>query len=52
MGHFKSSSEREVYSNIILSREIRKSSNRQLKLTPRLTREGRQSPKLVEGKKL
>ena len=41
MGHSKSSSEREVYSNTILSQERRKNSNKQPNLTPKTSREGR-----------
>lgn len=41
MGHRKSSSEREVYSNTILPQEIRKISNKQPKLIPKTSREGR-----------
>ena len=37
MGCSKSSSKREVYSNIILPQEIRKSSNRQPNFTPKTT---------------
>ena len=51
MGHNKSSSEKEVYSNTILSQETRKSQNKQLKLTPKTTGEEQKSPKLVEGKR-
>ena len=39
MGHSKSSSKREVYSNIILPQEIRKITNKQPNLTPKATRE-------------
>lgn len=41
MGYNKSSSEREVYRNKILSQERRKSSNKQPKLTPKTTGEER-----------
>ena len=41
MGHSKSISKREVYSNTSLPQEIRKISNKQPKLTPKATREGR-----------
>ena len=53
MGGSKSSSKREVYSNIILHEEPRKISNKQFNLTPKGTRERRtkKTPKLVEGKK-
>jgi len=37
MGCSKSSPKREVYSNIILLQEIRKTSNRQPKFTPKTT---------------
>ena len=37
MGLSKSSSKREVYSNTILPQETRKTSNRQLKFTPKTT---------------
>ena len=36
----KAVSEREVYSNIILSQETRKKSNKQTNVTPKATREG------------
>ena len=39
MGYSKSSSERVVYSNAILSQEIRKISNKQPNFTPKATRE-------------
>ena len=56
MGCSKSSSKREVYSNIILPQETRKNSNKQPNLTPKATRERStttttKTPKLVEGKK-
>ena len=41
MGHNKSSSEKEVYSNPILSQEIRNTSYKQPNLTPEATRERR-----------
>ena len=41
MGCSKSSSKREVYSNIILPQETRKISNKQFNLTPKGTRERR-----------
>ena len=41
MGHSKSNSERDVYSNIILSQETIKISNKQPKFTPKTTRERR-----------
>ena len=37
MGHSKSSSKREIYSNIILPQEKRKTSNRQPNFTPKIT---------------
>jgi len=43
MGCIKSSPKREVYSNIILLQEIRKTSNRQPKFTPKTT--GRRTKK-------
>ena len=39
MGCSKNSSKREVYTNTILSQEIKKISNKQLNLTPQTTRE-------------
>ena len=51
IGHSKTSSNREVYSNTILPQETRKISNKQPNLTPKATRETRtKTPKLVEGK--
>ena len=43
MGHRKSSSKREVYSNRILPQEIRKTSSKQPNLTTKATRERRPS---------
>ena len=40
MRHSKSTSEKDVNSNTILSQEIRKISNKQSKLTPKATRIG------------
>ena len=53
MGCSKSNSKREVYSNIILPQETRKTSNRQPNFTPKATgkRRRRKKKKLVEGKK-
>ena len=54
MGCSKSSSKREVYSNTIPTKEIRKTSNRQPNITPKTTGQRRTNlphPKLVEGKK-
>ena len=41
MGYRKSSSKKEVYSNTVLHKEIRKISNKQLNLTSKATREKR-----------
>ena len=52
MGCSKSSSKREVYSNMSLPQKTRETSNKQPNLTPKATRKNNQkSPKLVEGKK-
>ena len=53
MGGSKSSSKREVYSNIILPQETRNISNKQPNLTPKAIRERRtkKTPKLAGGKK-
>ena len=53
MGCSKSSAKREVYSNTILTQEIRKTSNRQPNFTAKTTgkRRTKETPKLVEGKK-
>ena len=53
MGCSKSSSKREVYSNIILPQETRNISNKQPNLTPKAIRERgtKKTPKLAEGKK-
>ena len=54
MGCSKSSSKREVYSNIILPQEKRKTSNRQPNFTPKTTekeKRKKKKPKLVERKK-
>ena len=53
MGHSKSSSKREVYSNTIVHQETRNITNKQSKLTPKAIRERRtkKTPKLAEGKK-
>ena len=53
MGCSKSNSKREVYNNIILPQETRKTSNRQPNFTPKTTgrRRRKKTPKLVEGKK-
>ena len=50
MGSSKSSSKREVYSNIILCQEIRKTSNRQPNFTSKATGERRR--KKNESKKI
>ena len=46
MGCSKSNSKREVYSNTSLPLEIRKISNKQPKLIPKDTKEGRTKPKV------
>ena len=53
MGHSKSSSKREVYSNSISPQETRKISNKQSNPTLKTTREkkNKENPKSVEGKK-
>ena len=52
MGHSKSSSKREVYSNTILPQEKRKTPNIQPKFTLKTTGKREQKPrKLAEGKK-
>ena len=53
MGCSKSSSKREVYSNMSLPQKTRETSNKQPNLTPKATRERTTTPhsKLVEGKK-
>ena len=48
MGHTKSSSKREVYSNTILPQETRKTSNGQPNFTPKTTGK-RTKKKIVEG---
>ena len=51
MGCSKSSPKREVYSNIILPQETRKTSNRQPNFTPKTTggkKNNKKTPKLVE----
>ena len=50
MGCSKSSSKREVYSNTILPKEIRKISNKQSNLTPKGTRERRTNKTQSEQK--
>ena len=44
MGHTKSNSKRDVYSNTFLSQEIRKILNRQPNFTPKTT--GKEEPKI------
>ena len=51
MGHSKSSSEREVDSNVIIYQEIRKSSNKQPNLTPKTSREGRTDKAQISRRK-
>ena len=50
MGHSKSSSKKEVYSNIILSQETRKIPNKQTNLTPNATRERTNKTKTQQKK--
>ena len=53
MGYSKSSSKKEVYSNAILSQETRKISNKQPILTPKATRERKQTkPKVSKRKEI
>ena len=53
MGCSKSSSKREVYSNIILPQETRNISNKQTNLTPKAIREGRtKTPKVSRIKEI
>ena len=53
MGCSKSSSKREVYSNTILSQEIRNISNKQANLTPKAIRERRtEKPKVSRRKEI
>ena len=52
MGHSKSCSEREVYSNIILSQETRKISNKPSYFTPKATRDWRTKPKISRRKEI
>ena len=52
MGCSKGSSKREVYSNIIIPQEIRKTLNRKPNFTSKTTgKRTKKNPKLVEGKK-
>ena len=53
MGWSKSSTKTEVYSNIILPQETKKTLNRQCNFTPKTTgkRRTQKTPKSVEGKK-
>ena len=53
MGYSKSSPKRDVYTNIILPQETRKTSNKQPNLTPKAIREkkNKKTPELAEGKK-
>ena len=50
MGYRKSSSKKEVYSNTVLHKEIRKISNKQLNLTSKATREKRTKKKTQSEK--
>ena len=52
MGRSKSSSKREVYSNIILLQETRKISNKQPILTPKATREEQTKPKVSRRREI
>ena len=53
MGHSKSSSKREVYSNSISPQETRKISNKQSNLIPKATRERRtKKPKVSKRKEI
>ena len=45
------SAQREIYSNPSLPQEMRKTPNKQPKLTLKATRKRKKIPKLVEGKK-
>ena len=51
MGHSKSSSKQEVYSNAILPQETRNISNKQPNLTPKAIRERRTKNHKVNGRK-
>ena len=50
MGCSKSSSMREVYSNTVLTQEIRKISNKQLNFTPKGTKKEPKTPKVNRRK--
>ena len=55
MGHGKSSSKREVYSNTILPQETRKTSNRQPNFIPKTTgkrRTTKKTPKISKNKEI
>ena len=52
MGHSKSSSKREVYSNTLLPQETRKISNKQPSLMPKATRERITKPKASRRKEI
>ena len=53
MGCSKSSSKREVYSSTILPQEKRKTSNRQLNFTPKITGKRRKKiPKITRRKEI
>ena len=52
MGYSKSSSKREVYSNIILSQEREKYQINNLTLQLKQLAKNKQNPKLIGGKKL
>ena len=48
----KRSFKRKVYSNTILPQETRKTSNRQLKFTPKITRKRTKPPKISRRKEI
>ena len=52
VGHGKSSSKREVCSNIILTQERREIYNKQLDLTPKATRDRKTKPKVSRRKEI
>ena len=51
MGCIKSNSEREIYTNTTVPPEMRKTSNKQPKLTPKATRKRTKSLKVSKGGK-
>ena len=52
MGCSKSSPKREVYSNIILLQEIRKTQNRQPKFTHKTTEKRKKNPQISRKKEI